>query len=189
MTIASFNDKELVVNILTASFADNKSVNYIVKQDSRRQLRVMRLMEYSFDTCNRFGEILLSNDKKACALILFPDKKRTTLQSIISDIKLIIGCMGLLKAKKAMTREAIIRKIHPSIPFAYLWFIGVHPAEQNKGIGSALLKEVIEKYYTDNRAIYLETSTEKNLPWYKKYGFKTYSELDFGYRLYCMKNG
>ena len=83
MTIASLNDKELVVNILTASFADNKSVNYIIKQDGKKMLRLKRLMEYSFDSCHRFGEILLSNDKNGCALILFQDRKRTTPQTIV----------------------------------------------------------------------------------------------------------
>lgn len=189
MTIASLNDKELVVNILTASFADNKSVNYIIKQDGKKMLRLKRLMEYSFDSCHRFGEILLSNDKNGCALILFQDRKRTTPQTIVADIKLIINCMGLSIAKKAMGREAAIKKVHPSISFAYLWFIGVHPNEQSKGIGTALMKEVIQRYKVENRPIYLETSTEKNLPWYKKAGFETYQELDFGYNLYCMKYG
>jgi hypothetical protein len=187
MTKATYNDKKQVVNILANSFADNKSVNYIIKQDNKKALRLKHLMAYSFDTCYQFGEILLSNDKKACALIIFPDKKRITLKSLIADIKLMFGAMGLGNVGKAMQREAAIRSIHPKELIYYLWFIGVETNEQGKGIGSALMKEIIVHCNKLERTICLETSTLKNIPWYQKFGFSIYKELDFGYTLYCMK--
>ena len=188
MTKASYSDRKTVVSILTASFADNKSVNYIIKQDAKKKHRIGKLMEYSFDYCFWFGEILLSDDKKACALIIFPDKKKTTLKSVVADIKLITSCTGLSNAKRAMQREATIKKIHPHHPFIYLWFIGVSPSEQNNGAGTVLLRQIWEKSKTEGRPVILETSTERNLPWYLKHGFTIYKELDFGYKLFCMKS-
>lgn len=188
MTKASYSDRKSVVSILTASFADNKSVNYILRQDKKKEHRIRKLMEYSFDYCFWFGEILLSDDKRACALIIFPDNKKTTFKSVVADIKLIISCTGLINAKKAMRREATIKKVHPSQPFAYLWFIGVSPSEQNKGAGTVLLKQILEKNKAEGRPVLLETSIERNLPWYLKHGFTIYKELDFGYKLFCMKS-
>jgi hypothetical protein len=43
-----YNEKSHVVDILAHSFIDNKSVNYIVKQDSKSFNRVRALMDYSF---------------------------------------------------------------------------------------------------------------------------------------------
>lgn len=86
-----------------------------------------------------------------------------------------------------MTRESKINKLHPKTPIYYLWFIGVNPSEQNKGIGTKLLQEVINEGRSKGRPIYLETSTLKNIPWYEKFGFIVYDKLDFGYDLYCMK--
>lgn len=188
MIKATYTDKPLIVDILTQSFADNKSVNYIVKQDNKKIQRLGRLMEYSFDYCYWFGQILLSDDKQACALIIFPDKKRTTLKSIIADLKLITSCMGIANLKKAMQREKTIKQKHPDTLFTYLWFIGVKPENQNKGAGTALLHEIITASKKDNRPVLLETSVERNLPWYKNNGFEAYAELDFGYKLYCMKH-
>lgn len=188
MTKASYSDKKAVVSILAESFADNKSVNYIIKQDEKKKHRIRKLMEYSFDQCSWFGEVLLSEDKKACALLIFPDKKKIIFKSIVADIKLIAGCTGLSNAKKAMNREAKIKKVHPSQPFAYLWFIGVSPSEQNRGTGTILLKQILEKFKAEGCPVLLETSTERNLPWYLKHGFTVYKELDFGYRLYCLKS-
>lgn len=187
MTRAGYGDKDLVVDILAKSFDDNKSVNYIVKQDSKRKQRLRSLVEYSFDVCHSFGDVFLSDDRRGCALILLPDKKKTTLKSILWDIKLVTNCIGISNVKKAMGREAKIKKLQPKEPMYYLWFIGVDPNEQHKGIGSDLLQAVIKKGELQNRPVCLETSTLKNIPWYEKFGFKIYNELDLGYRLYFLK--
>ncbi len=144
-------------------------------------------MDYSFEVCYRFGDVLLTDEKSGCALIVLPDKKKTTLQSILLDIKLIFSCMGLSNVKKAMDRESKIKSLHPKEPMYYLWFIGVDPSKQNKGVGSSLIKDVIKQAELKNRSVYLETSTLRNIPWYEKYGFKIFNELDFGYKLFFMK--
>lgn len=187
MLKAGYSDKGKVVDILSKSFDDNKSVNYIIKQDRKRTQRIRKLMEYSFDICYLFGDIFLSEDKEGCALVVMPDKKRTTLKSISLDIKLALSVIGLSNIKKVMKRESIINKLHPKLPFYYLWFIGVEPIEQSKGIGTKLLNDVISEAKKKHRLIYLETSTLKNIPWYEKFGFTVYNKLDFGYELFCMK--
>lgn len=144
-------------------------------------------MEYSFDTCFTYGEIILSDDRKGCALIIFPEKKITTFKSILSDVKLIIFCTGINNAIKAMKRESTIKKLHPKELIYYLWFIGVTSSQQHKGTGSNLLNEIIVEATAQKRIICLETSTLQNIPWYQKFGFTIYREFDFGYGLYCLK--
>jgi len=180
-------DRDRVIDILAESFNDNQSVNYIVKQDQKRNQRIKRLMAYSFDVCYLYGKVFLTEDKSGCALILFPDKKKNNLKSILLDIKLIVSCIGISNIKKAMKLESKIKELQPKKLMYYLWFIGVDPDQQNKGIGSSLIKEVIEEAHSQQRPVYLETSTLKNIPWYEKFGFKIYNELYLGYRLYFMK--
>jgi len=179
--------KSLVIDILTKSFDDNRSVNYVVKQGANRETRIRGLMDYSFDACNAFGDVWISDDAKACALVLYPDKKRTTANAILSDLILASSVIGLSRVPQVLSRESKIKSFHPKIPFTYLWFIGVAPEFQNKGAGSQLLSEVMEKSVADQRPIYLETSVDRNLPWYKKHGFEIFNELDFGYTLYLLR--
>lgn len=187
MVRAKTTDKALVVEILSESFNDNKSVNYLLPQNSSRKRRLQKFMEYSFEVCHSFGDVFLSDDRKGCALILLPETKKTTLKSVLIDLKFIAQAIGLSNVQKAIRRESEIKKHHPKGPLYYLWFIGVFDGEQNKGIGSKLLSEVIAEGQRQDRIVCLETSTVKNLPWYRKFGFSTYKELDFGYSLYCMK--
>lgn len=187
MQRATNAERNTVVDILTQSFFDNKSVNYTIKQDARKKQRIRKLMEYSFDVCSLFGDVFISENKRGCALVLMPDKKKTTLKSVLLDIKLVFTAIDIVNVKKAMKREAAINKVHPVKNLYYLWFIGVHPSGQGKGVGSRLLTEVIQEGLNKKRTVCLETSTVKNIPWYEKQGFKVYKELDFGYTLYCMK--
>lgn len=179
-------DKSLVIDILASSFDTNKSVNYVVKQDRNRKERIRRLMEYSFDVCMEFGEVYLSDDKKGCALVLLPEKKRTTIRSILWDAKLAFSSIGIDRIARVLEREKQIKSHHPKSPLLYLWFMGVNPEDQHKGIGTNLLNEVIRESVASERPIYLETSTMTNIPWYQKFGFEILKELDLTYKLYIM---
>ncbi|HMG11224.1 MAG TPA: hypothetical protein VK609_22070, partial [Mucilaginibacter sp.] len=82
MIKAKKEDKEIVVNIMTAAFDKNKSINMIIKQDAKRVWRIKKIFEYFFDTWFEYGVIYLSEDLKACSLIAFPHLKKTTLRSV-----------------------------------------------------------------------------------------------------------
>ncbi|MBE9462460.1 GNAT family N-acetyltransferase [Dyadobacter subterraneus] len=93
----------------------------------------------------------------------------------------------MINISKVMARERAIKSNYPDLLMSYLWFIGVHPQSQNKGIGKILLEEVIEDSRKINRPVYLETSSEKNVSWYLKSGFELYHELDLGYNLFMFR--
>lgn len=187
MKKATYGDKALVKNILSKSFDKNQSVNYIAQQDELREKRITALMDYSFEICYNYGNVYLSDDNKACVLVLYPDQKKTTFKSILEDVKLLFNCVGLSNIGKAMKREAAIKQIQPDTPMYYLWFIGVEPDSQGTGIGTKLMNDVIEDSEAKSRSIFLETSTQRNLPWYKKFGFDVYGDLDLSYKLYFLK--
>ena len=187
MKRAAIKHSKLIVEILSKAFKDNNSVRFVVKQDASRQRRISRLMEYSLKMCTAFGEVWLSDDEKSCALILLPDKKKTTIKTILWDLKLAFSVIGLSRVFSVLKREALVKKDHPKIPFCYLWFIGVEPEHQGKGIGSSLLKSIVERFDLVNRPIYLETSVEANLSWYKHFGFGLFNELAISYKLYMLR--
>jgi GNAT superfamily N-acetyltransferase len=187
MILAKHEDKMVVAEILTEAFDDNKSVNYVVKNDRRRQERIRKLMEYSFDICHSFGEVWMTHDRQACALILFTEKKRLSFTSVLWDLKLIFSVIGLTRLPAIMKREALIKKGYPSSPFAYLWFLGVKPEAQGKKIGSEVLQHLLSRYQSQGKAMYLETSMERNLPFYTRAGFEIFKMQQLSYTLYQLR--
>lgn len=187
MKLAQPTDKTRVIDILSAAFNENKSVNNILVNDEKRTLRIGRLMAYAFETCTKFGRVYLSDDGNGCALLVFPELKKTTISSLILDLKLVLGAIGVFNVKKTLKREAKIKAIQSRDRMAYLWFIGVAPEHQSTGTGKKLMLELICEMETEKRPLYLETSTLANLPWYEKFGFKVYHILDLGYELFFLR--
>ncbi|RQO74349.1 N-acetyltransferase [Pedobacter sp. KBW06] len=179
--------KGLVVDLLCKSFKDNLSVNFIVNKSGDKAKRLQHLMDYSFEVCNTFGDVFLSDDDKACALVLYPEQKRFTFKSLLLDIKLILQVVGISNIFNVTNREKAIKSNYPDAPFYYLWFIGVSMEDQGKGIGSNLLSEIIKDADQKGKPVYLETSTVKNIAWYQKFGFSIYNKLEFGYTLFLFK--
>jgi GNAT superfamily N-acetyltransferase len=182
MKKATYSDRSIVVDILTQAFSMNKSVNYAV---GGKEKRIRRLMEYSFDLCYRSGEVYLSDEKVACILFLDPERKKTNLKTILWDVKLAFGAIGILNLRKVLYRENLVQKHHPKHRMRYLWFLGVHPSQQGQGIGSALLHQTLN---LSSLPVYLETSTLKNLPLYERFDFSVYQKIDLpSYQLYLLK--
>jgi ribosomal protein S18 acetylase RimI-like enzyme len=187
MIKAKLEDKNEIISLLTDAFNDNLSINYIVKQDKYKLKRIRALMDYSFDMCFLFGDIYFSENHSACGLILFPQRKKTTLTTIWLNIKLIFTAITLRRVFKAIKREGRIKEIQPDQNLVYLWFIGVNPLEQHKGHGSRLLQDILKMANDLNLPTFLETSNLKNLPWYERMGFNIYNKLDLGYELFFFK--
>jgi ribosomal protein S18 acetylase RimI-like enzyme len=184
---ANIEHKKLIVDILTNAFKDNQSVNYIVRQDAKRLNRISALMDYSFEMCNLYGQVWLSDNREACALTLYPHLKKFSIRALWLDIKLIFQAIGIGGIFKTLKREAKIKDVQPDIPKSYLWFIGVNPEAQHSGLGSRLLHEIVDHANTLKLPVFLETSTVPNIPWYQTYGFEIYDDLDLGYTLYFLK--
>ena len=174
-------------NILTNAFADNQSVHYVVKQDRHRLTRIRWLMRYAVATGHDFGEVRVLPNQRAAAVTILPDTKRMSLASMRRDVALALLSTGLGNVYRTLRREKRIKALHPEEPFCHLWFLGVEAESQGRGMGSQLLREIIDDYDTQHRPIYLETSTLRNVPWYEKFGFEVYHELNLTYPLYMMR--
>jgi ribosomal protein S18 acetylase RimI-like enzyme len=69
---------------------------------------------------------------------------------------------------------------HPSEPHWYLPMIGVDPAYQGKGYGSALLRHALANCDRSHGLAYLESSNPRNIPLYERHGFRIVGEIQAG---------
>jgi ribosomal protein S18 acetylase RimI-like enzyme len=69
---------------------------------------------------------------------------------------------------------------HPSEPCWYLPLIGVDPACQGRGLGSALLRFALERCDREAAPAYLESSNPRNVPLYQRHGFEIIGEIQAG---------
>jgi ribosomal protein S18 acetylase RimI-like enzyme len=75
---------------------------------------------------------------------------------------------------------ARLEKDHPEEPHFYLPFMGVEPASQGRGIGSALLRPILERCDAEAVPAYLEASAPRNRALYERHGFEVSEEFRVG---------
>jgi len=59
----------------------------------------------------------------------------------------------------------------------YLMVLGVATAFQGQGLGTKLMKALVEESEQAGIPIYLETQTETNVQWYEKLGFRQIKQV------------
>ncbi|GEO11065.1 GNAT family N-acetyltransferase [Segetibacter aerophilus] len=191
MIKASKIHKERVIQLLAECIDTNKSVNWIVKQDADRKQRIRHLIDYSFDACVDLEQIYLNEDENGVIISSMSDDKLPFLEEAYLTARFVLQVTGVDGIAKALRREDYINSFHPQDhEFIYIWFIAVDKNQQGKGIGSKMLKEIIDKSNKENMPIYLETSEERTLNFYLNHGFENYhtSEKEmFGFDLYFLR--
>jgi len=181
MIKASYSDKNHIVTILHSAFEpihDANSINFVVKQDKKRSKRMRLLMEYLFENCMDYGEVLLSNNRNACILMKYPHTEKFTLKGFFWQIKLAFGCIGLKNAPKILRRQAILKKHHITEPYIHPVIMGALNEVNGLGIGVRLIKQLIDEYSQNELPVIIETTTDQNLRIYKRFGFEVFKKIE-----------
>jgi ribosomal protein S18 acetylase RimI-like enzyme len=71
-------------------------------------------------------------------------------------------------------------KYHPDEPHWYLPLIGVDPAQQSKGYGSALMTYALQPCDVDHSLAYLESTNPRNISLYRRHGFEVLGTIQVG---------
>ena len=74
-----------------------------------------------------------------------------------------------------MLRE--VESLHPSEPHWYLALLATDPSVQGQGLGTALLRPVLDRCDAEGIAAYTETQKDDNVSWYRRSGFVAIDEV------------
>ena len=70
----------------------------------------------------------------------------------------------------------LVEAMHPHEPHWYLASLGTAVGRQGTGVGSALMRPVLEHCDAEGMPCYLESSKERNVPFYRRHGFEVVQE-------------
>ena len=83
----------------------------------------------------------------------------------------------------------LVESMHPKEPHWYLATLGTAVELQGRGVGSALMRPVLEHCDAEGLPAYLESSKERNVPFYRRHGFEVVREVslpDSGPKIWTM---
>ncbi len=191
MIEAGKQHKDLVIRILVSAFEDireGNSINFVVKQDGNRKKRMKVLMGYLFEKALSFGKVFISDNKKACLLIIFSDKERVTLKTMILDLALAFKCIGFYRVFKVLKRQQLSKKFYPKGNYIKPLIMGAFKDFYGKGTAAKLVLQVKDFYKENKLPVIIDTVSDYNVKLYQKFGFKIIGkEESLGYPLYFLR--
>lgn len=99
----------------------------------------------------------------------------------LAQLRLLPGMLSAMGGRMPQVLRAIttIESNHPKKPHYYLPFVGVEPSAQGRGIGTALMKPILDRCDDEGLPAYLEATTPRNRACYLRQGFKVTEEIHF----------
>jgi ribosomal protein S18 acetylase RimI-like enzyme len=165
---------------LARAFDKDPIMSWCIREDNKRSEAMRYCFEYMLSGSVKFGKVTCTEDLNACAIWLPPGKWLgvPSIMETLIQLPDLIRWIGLSRINRWMTMIKLEAKYRPKIPHFYLAFLGVEPEKQGQGHGSVLLKDMLHKIDSIQLPAYLESSNIRNIPLYKRYGFKITGELN-----------
>ncbi len=124
------------------------------------------------------NECYLTADATGAAIWMPPPGQVTmTAWDKLALLFAMVRATGILGSRRLLALVARMEKKHPKTPHFYLNAIGALPEMHGRGIGSALLRVVLERCDREGVPAYLENSNVRNLPFYEGHGFETTEQI------------
>jgi ribosomal protein S18 acetylase RimI-like enzyme len=162
--------------MLARAFHDDPIVDWVFRDERRRPKYTRRFFEGRARVLIGQREIYLAEDGAAAALWARPDEWRDPPLQAFKELAILVPGVGR-RAVQVMRGLIEVETRHPKEPHWYLAVLGTDPARQGEGLGSALLRQVLEDCDRDEVPAYLETGTERNVAFYTRHGFKVRDEF------------
>ena len=173
-------DVDPVATALAKAFDDDPVMMWLFPDDASRPRRLAGLFTILMRRQHLVhGEIWTLDGFPGAALWDPPDKWKLPMRDQLLSLPSLLRVLGS-RLITGMSSLAQVEKQHPQEPHWYLAVLGTEPAMQGKGIGSSLITPVLERCDTEGLPAYLESSKEKNIPFYSRHGFEVTGEIKLG---------
>jgi GNAT superfamily N-acetyltransferase len=174
------DERVAMAHTLALAFYDDPVISWLLPDDARRLATAQR----GFDLFLRrlwlkHDQTYVADDGAGVCIWEPPGAWQIPLGVQLAMLPSLVGIYGrnLGRVLGALSR---VEKHHPREPHEYLAFVGVAPESQGRGMGSLMMKPVLDHCDADGVAAYLEASSPRSRDLYTRHGFAVTEELRVG---------
>jgi ribosomal protein S18 acetylase RimI-like enzyme len=177
---ATAADMPAIEDTLTDAFVDDPMMIWMYPDPDTRAAKRREFFAFTLGMAKRFGHTYGVDNNKGAAVWTPPDIE-------VFDEAAITAFIGLLSEQEPERAGQLAEGLlsitahHPEgQPHFYLFLLGTAPAGQNKGLGSLMMKDMLDRCDRQGLGAYLESSNGRNVPFYERHGFKVIAEVPLG---------
>jgi ribosomal protein S18 acetylase RimI-like enzyme len=186
--LATPSDADIAAETLADAFAADPVLSWILRPTVRlRHHRIRAMWEHTIHGYLRHDKplyVTTDSDGRAngqgAALWAPPGTWLPSSAEQLRDLPRYAAIFGLGALRANRFATDVMRK-HPRSPSHwYLYAIGTSTSAQGRGVGSALLRDMLDRIDEEQAPAYLESSNIRNVPLYERYGFAVVEEIRLG---------
>jgi GNAT superfamily N-acetyltransferase len=170
-------DRAAVAATIAAGFFDDPVTQWLLPDVDRRREVILPMFELYADAYLPHGQTYLTTDGNGVAVWLPPDTELLTHDQEQAFGEAVADILGA-HADRGFQLEEIFAEYHPNGPHYYCQFLATVPAFQGRGIGSAFLRDVLQRADTEGMPAYHEATSPRNRVLYERHGYISQGEFN-----------
>jgi len=178
------SDRAQAVVTLSRAFQDDPLLCFLVPDPVSRARALPTFMSSVLVDAAPFGEVWVARQGLTITSVAgwlppgaYPRGRGRETTSVVRDLR-SAHRLGR-RALSGIRIYSAIDRVHSRVdePHWYLAAVGTDPAWQGRGVGSALVAQILQRVDKDGMRAYLETTKSENVPWYRRHGFEVVTEI------------
>jgi ribosomal protein S18 acetylase RimI-like enzyme len=174
-------DVDAMAAQLAITFDDDPVIRHLFRNDARRPAGLRKY----FSTQMRadylpFGGCYLADggDGRCLGSAIWAPAGKPMLTGL-AGVMTMVSVLPYVATNLVTTLRLLnlVESMHPHEPHWYLATLGTAVDAQGKGVGGAVMAPVLEHCDREGLPAYLESSKERNVPFYRRHGFEVVKEV------------
>jgi GNAT superfamily N-acetyltransferase len=180
---ATAADRATLADSLASAFAEDPLFTWIADPGPNKPLGPK--LRIFFDTFLKleFGRadhlVFTDENGMGAAIWKAPNKWKMPTGDVVRALPAMLRAFGT-KTPRMIGGLTAIEKAHPKEEHYYLEVLGTRQDMQSKGVGSAMIRHMLDRCDADGLPAYLESSNPRNVPFYARHGFDVTGEIVVG---------
>lgn len=167
---------------MSNAFFDDPLMTFMEPDEAKRRQFGNWFFARAADYCRRWGQVYTDTGVTGGGGWLTPGNTHMSTWRIFrAGMFMMPFKIGMSGMSRFNALDSAASKVHKKVmpgPHWYLLVLGVDPARQKGGLGSALIEAGASQAQKAGLPCYLETMTQSNVDYYTKRGFKVAEEFD-----------
>ncbi len=162
--------------MLGRAFADDPFYRWLLRSDATRDRYARHYFLWLLKRLAPQEQVTMTSDGAAVALWALPGRWReSTWEALTLFVRIAPAMIRYLPS--VVGGLADVDRRHPTEPHMHLALLGTDPLAQGQGRGSAALGPGLALADAEGLPAYLETSTQRNIAFYSRFGFRVTDEV------------
>jgi GNAT superfamily N-acetyltransferase len=176
--LATRADQERAVGVLARSFAEDPVFTFLMPPSlPRREARLHRFFALDVARSARRAGTWVSADGCGAAVWFPPGQWHATRREYLLAAPRWVALLGSRTALADRVLRTMEARHQELAPHWYCLYLGTEPGHQSQGVGSAMLRAVLDRCDREGTPAYLEASCERNRRLYERHGFTPLESL------------